>query len=92
LKRGELGGALQLHGTEEGGRRPWRGGGAAGSVREEGEGGARLGGPARPAWLLGVKKAGWAGWPLGLLGRKLKKIHFRIKIEFLNIPRLWKFA
>jgi hypothetical protein len=32
----------------------------------------------------------WVG--LGRMGRNLRKIHFRIKIEFLNIPRLWKFA
>jgi hypothetical protein len=38
------------------------------------------------------QNAEWAGWPLGRLGRKLKKISFLIKIEFLNIPRLWKFA
>jgi hypothetical protein len=29
---------------------------------------------------------------LGRMGRNLKKIPFRIKIKFLNIPRLWKFA
>jgi hypothetical protein len=39
----------------------------------------RPGGPARPAWLLGAKKAGWAGWPLRRLGRKLKEIPFQIK-------------
>jgi hypothetical protein len=38
------------------------------------------------------QKAGWAGWRLGQLGRMLKKISFLIKIEFLNISRLWKFA
>jgi hypothetical protein len=59
-------------------------------VREGGRGrGARPGGPAQPAWLLRAKKARWAGWPLG---RKLKKNSFVIKIDFLNIPRLWKFA
>jgi hypothetical protein len=65
---------LQLHGAEEGGR-PWRGGGArggggaAGSLREGERGrGTWPGGPARPAWLLKAKKAGWAGWPLGRLG------------------------
>jgi hypothetical protein len=26
------------------------------------------------------------------LGRKLKKNPFKIKIGFLNLPRLWKFA
>jgi hypothetical protein len=26
------------------------------------------------------------------LGRELKKISFLIKIEFLNMPMLWKFA
>jgi hypothetical protein len=66
--------------------RPWRGGsvrgggGATNSMREGERGkGARPGGPARPAWLLGAKKAGWVGWPLGRLGRKLKEIPFRIK-------------
>jgi hypothetical protein len=37
-------------------------------------------------------EAGRAGWPLGWLGRKWRKILFRIKIGFLNLPRLWKFA
>jgi hypothetical protein len=37
-----------------------------------------------------AKKAEWAGWLLGRLGWKLKKIV--IKIEFLNLPSLWKFA
>jgi hypothetical protein len=65
---------------------PWRNGGvrggsgAAGSVREGERGrGAWPGGPTRPAWLLGAKKARWAGWQLGRLGRKLKEIPFRIK-------------
>jgi hypothetical protein len=51
------------------------------------------------AWWAGLaclaargQKAGWAAWPLGRLGQKLKKVSFLIKIEFLNIPRLWKFA
>jgi hypothetical protein len=50
----------------------------------------------RPA---GEKAGGWlgwearrAGWPLGRLGRKWRKILFRIKIGFLNLPRLWKFV
>jgi hypothetical protein len=29
---------------------------------------------------------------LGWMGQNLKKIPFQIKIKFLNIPRLWKFA
>jgi hypothetical protein len=29
-----------------------------------------------------------AGW----IGSEAKKNHFRIKIGFLNLPRLWKFA
>jgi hypothetical protein len=53
-------------------------------------------------------KAAWAEWAergfggirgeaaaqagMGRMGRNLRKIPFRIKIEFLNIPRLWKFA
>jgi hypothetical protein len=64
------------------------GSGAAGSVREGGRGGM--------AWWAGSaclaargQKASWAGWPLG---QKLKKFSFLIKIEFLNMPRLWKFA
>jgi hypothetical protein len=80
-------------------RRPWRGGarggsGVAGSFRE---GGRRRGEDS--AWWAGSagldargQKAKWAGWPLGRLGRKLKKISFLIKIEFLNMPMLWKFA
>jgi hypothetical protein len=39
-----------------------------------------------------AKKAEWAGWLLGRLGRKLKKNPFRIKIGFLNLARLCKFA
>ena len=37
-------------------------------------------------WLAGLR--GRAGWPLGRLGRKRRKILFRIKIGFLNLPRL----
>jgi hypothetical protein len=44
-------------------------------------------GSRRPA---GHSGPAWAG--LGRMGRNLKKIPFRIKIKFLNIPRLWKFA
>jgi hypothetical protein len=46
--------------------------------------------------------AAWAEWAErgagGLqgvadrMGQNLNKIPFRIKIKFLNIPRLWKFA
>jgi hypothetical protein len=81
----------------EAAQRPWHdsmrggGGGATGSVQEGGRG--------RGAWWAGSaylatrgQEAGWADWPLGRLGRKLKKISFLIKIEFLNISRLWKFA
>jgi hypothetical protein len=59
-----------------------------------GEGGrkGKGGGLAQLAWPLEAKKAKWGGWPLGRLGRKLKKISFLRKIKFLNIPRLWKFA
>jgi hypothetical protein len=59
-----------------------------------GEGGRK--GKGGTAWWAGSaclaargQLGGWAGWPLG---RKLKKISFLIKIEFLNMPRLWKFA
>jgi hypothetical protein len=48
-----------------------------------GVGGAPSGEPA----ACGAAQAG-----LGRMGRNLKKIPFRIKIKFLNIPRLWKFA
>jgi hypothetical protein len=52
--------------------------GRHGALREEREGGeTQPGGLARP---------------LGRLARKLKKISFPIKIEFLNLPRLWKFV
>jgi hypothetical protein len=36
--------------------------------------------------------AGQRGAGLGRMGRNPKKIPFWIKIKFLNIPRLWKFA
>jgi hypothetical protein len=51
---------------------------------------ARPAGEKAGGWLGG--EAGRAGWPLGRLGRKRRKILFRIKIGFLNLPRLWKFA
>jgi hypothetical protein len=69
------------------------GSGVADLMRERGRGrGPWPGGPAQPAWPLEAKKDGWDGWPLGRLGRRLKKNSFLIKNEFLNIPRLWKFA
>jgi hypothetical protein len=34
---------------------------------------------------------GWLGLP-GRSGQKSKKISVLIKIEFLNMPMLWKFA
>jgi hypothetical protein len=89
-----------LHGTGEG-RRGAHGAAAREEAvvlpahlgREEGEGGEDS------AWWAGSaclaargQKAGWAGGPLGRLGRELKKISFLIKIEFLNMPMLWKFA
>jgi hypothetical protein len=37
-------------------------------------------------------RAGQRGVGLGRMGRNPKKIPFWIKIKFLNIPRLWKFA
>jgi hypothetical protein len=40
---------------------------------------------------VGAKKAKWAGWLLGRLGQKQKKILLE-KIGFFNLPRLWKFA
>jgi hypothetical protein len=78
------------------------GGGVAGALWEEGggensawggwlglPGRSRPGGLARPAWPLGAR---WAGSASGPIGPKLKKISFPIKIEFLNLPRLWKFV
>jgi hypothetical protein len=38
------------------------------------------------------QQARWTGKPLGRLGRKLKEITFMIKIDFFNIPSLWKFT
>jgi hypothetical protein len=63
---------------------PWRddargGSGAIDALRDEREGGGNLG-------LVGR---------LGLPGRSVRKsknISFLIKIEFLNMPMLWKFA
>jgi hypothetical protein len=40
-----------------------------------------------PAGCIGPARPG-----LGRMNRNPKKIPFRIKIKFLNIPRLWKFA
>jgi hypothetical protein len=37
-------------------------------------------------------KAGQHGRGLGRMGRNLSRVLFRIKIGFLHIPRLWKFA
>jgi hypothetical protein len=51
---------------------------------------ARLAGEKAGGWLGG--EAGRAAWPLGRLGRKRRKILFRIKIGVLNLPRLWKFV
>jgi hypothetical protein len=42
--------------------------------------------------LPGRSGPGGLARPLGRLARKLKKISFPIKIEFLNLPRLWKFV
>jgi hypothetical protein len=51
------------------------------------EGNTPFGKYANAAWLSGPA---WAG--LGRMGQNLRKIPFQIKIEFLNIPRLWKFT
>jgi hypothetical protein len=81
------------------------GSGTAGALREDGEGGglglvgwlglsgrSGPGGLFQPAWPLGPKgRVGWLGLP-GHSGRKSNKISFVIKIEFLNMPMLWKFA
>jgi hypothetical protein len=37
-------------------------------------------------------EAGWGCSGLGRMGRNRMKNYFRIKFEFLNIQRLWKFA
>jgi hypothetical protein len=72
LRRGVSAGVAAWHGRGAA-RRPWRGGarggggGAAGSVMEGGRGRGA-------AWWAG--SAGWADWPLGRLGRKLKKKSF----------------
>jgi hypothetical protein len=42
--------------------------------------------------LLGCSGPGGLARPLGRLVRKLKKISFLIKIEFLNLPRHYKFV
>jgi hypothetical protein len=42
--------------------------------------------------LSGRSGLGGLAQPLGRLTRKLKKISFLLKIEFLNLPRLWKFV
>jgi hypothetical protein len=42
--------------------------------------------------LPGRSGPGGLARPLGRLVWKLKKISFLIKIEFLNLPRLWKFV
>jgi hypothetical protein len=44
-------------------------------------------GSRRPAGRSGSARAG-----LSRMGQNPKKIPFRIKIKFLNIPKLWKFA
>jgi hypothetical protein len=41
-------------------------------------------------WPMG--RSGLARAGLGRMGRNLRKFPFRIKIEFLNIPSLWKYA
>jgi hypothetical protein len=64
------------------------------------EGNTPLGKCAKAAWaewaergsggLRGEKGPARVG--LGQMVQNLRKISFRIKIEFFNIPRLWKFA
>jgi hypothetical protein len=56
-------------------------------IRQCGLGRVGRAGSRRPAGCSGPARAG-----LGRMGRNPKKIPFRIKIKFLNIPRLWKFA
>jgi hypothetical protein len=48
----------------------------------------RPAGTARPVGGLGQRPSGPQGWP----GQKQGKKNFRIKIGFLNLPRLWKFV
>jgi hypothetical protein len=49
---------------------------------------SRGGAGRRRRWLLAAVREEEEGQ----LGRKLKEICFRIKNEFLNIPKLWKFV
>jgi hypothetical protein len=60
------------------------------------EGNMPIGKCAKAAWAEWAERGfggirGEAAAQAGM-GRNLRKIPFRIKIEFLNIPRLWKFA
>jgi hypothetical protein len=45
-------------------------------------------GTARPVGWLGQRPNGPHGWP----GRKQGKMISKLKIGFLNLPRLWKFV
>jgi hypothetical protein len=73
-----------LHGAGGG----WRGGARGGGIAQPEQAKEEEGG--RQGWV--GQMAEWAGWLLGRLGRKLEKNPFRIKIGFLNLLRLWKFA
>jgi hypothetical protein len=90
-----------LHGAGEG-RRGANGATARAEVaalpahcgrKEKGAGSACRAARGRVGWLSlpGHSGAGGLAWPLCRLARKLKKIPFPIKIEFFNLPRLWKF-
>jgi hypothetical protein len=56
-------------------------------IRQRGSGQVGRVGIRRPAGRSGPARA-----RLGWMGQNLRNIPFQIKIEFLNIPRLWKFA
>jgi hypothetical protein len=63
------------------------------------EGNTHFGKYAKAAWPNGLSvdlaaygQSGPARAGLGRMGQNLRRVLFRIKIGFLNIPRHWKFA
>jgi hypothetical protein len=55
---------------------------------------ARAGWASRDGFGLWGRRGRWAGWARGRASHKVgkEKKNFRIKIGFLNLPRLWKFV
>jgi hypothetical protein len=59
---------------------------------------AQAGWACRDDFGLRGRRGRWAGWARGQAGRGVgraenqEKGNFRIKIGFLNLPRLWKFV